>query len=119
LQAEPSVFVRQAQLDFWAHCGSQLQAGPPLADSSQYQPVGQMPVPQGLQLPSSHAERGGVLSSSAGASSSLASSAPSGFVLCCVALLLIGALGLGALPPQAPAASVIRPENPSQRQSPG
>jgi hypothetical protein len=65
----------QPQLDFCAHCGSQLQAAPPLADSSQYQPARHMPVPHGLQLPSSQAERGGALSSSAGASSSALSSA--------------------------------------------
>jgi hypothetical protein len=75
LQPEPSVLVTQPQLDFCAHCGSQLQAGPPLADSSQYQPVRHKPLPHGLQLPSSQAERGGALSSSAGESSSPLSSA--------------------------------------------
>jgi hypothetical protein len=115
LQAEPSAALMQLQLDFWAHCGSQLQAGPPLADSSQYQPVRHMPLPQGLQLPSSHAERGAAVSSSAGASSSLASAAASGFASWCEVALAVGALGLGALPPHAPATSAITLEKPSQR----
>jgi hypothetical protein len=78
LHAEPSALATQPQLDFCAHCGSQLHAGPPLADSSQYQPVGHMPVPHGLHEPSSHAERGGALSSSADDSSSEESSLGSG-----------------------------------------
>ena len=75
LQPAPSFPVKQAQLDLRAHCGSQPQAGPPLADSSQYQPLGQTPAPQGLQVPSSQsAAFGASLGSVAGSSLSVASS---------------------------------------------
>jgi hypothetical protein len=47
----------QAQPDFWAHSGSQPQAGPPGALSSQYQPLGQRAPPHGLHVPSSQAAR--------------------------------------------------------------
>jgi len=43
--------VTQPQVGFSAHSASQLQALP--AFSSQYQPVGQMPLPHTLQVPSS------------------------------------------------------------------
>jgi len=53
LQLGPSTRVTQPQLGFSAHSASQLQALPPLAFSSQYQPAGQMPLPHLLQVPSS------------------------------------------------------------------
>jgi len=53
LQLEPSTRVTQPQLGFSAHSANQLHAPPPLAFSSQYQPVGQMPVPHLLHVPSS------------------------------------------------------------------
>jgi hypothetical protein len=43
----------QPHVGFSAHSVSQLQAPPPLAFSSQYQPAGQMPLPHLLQVPSS------------------------------------------------------------------
>jgi len=42
----------QPQVGFPAHSVSQLQ---PLLFSSQYQPLGQMPLPQWLHVPSAHA----------------------------------------------------------------
>lgn len=42
----------QAHPGFEAQSGSQLQAGPPLTPSSQYQPLGHTPLPQLKQLPS-------------------------------------------------------------------
>jgi hypothetical protein len=53
LQPAPSTRVTQLQVAFSAHSASQLHAPPPLARSSQYQPTGQMPLPQTLQVPSS------------------------------------------------------------------
>jgi hypothetical protein len=53
LQLAPSTRVTQPQLGFSAHSANQLQALPPLAFSSQYQPAGQMPLPHLLQVPSS------------------------------------------------------------------
>jgi hypothetical protein len=53
LQLEPSTRVTQPHVGFSAHSDSQLQAPPPLAFSSQYQPAGQMPLPHKLQVPSS------------------------------------------------------------------
>jgi hypothetical protein len=91
------------QLDFCAHCGSQLHAAPPLADSSQYQPVGHMPAPHGLHVPSSQAARGGALSSSAGVSSSVLSSLGAGVAFSCA--VAAGAFDPAALPPQAAAAN--------------
>jgi hypothetical protein len=43
----------QLQAGFFAHSGSQPQAAPPGALSSQYQPLGQSASPQGEQVPSS------------------------------------------------------------------
>lgn len=54
----------QLQLGLAAHSASQLQA---LAFSSQYQPAGQMPLPHGVQVPSSQRGPAG-----AGSGSSLA-----------------------------------------------
>jgi hypothetical protein len=53
LQLAPSTRVTQPQVGFSAHSVSQLQAPPPLAFSSQYQPAGQIPLPQRLHVPSS------------------------------------------------------------------
>jgi hypothetical protein len=57
----------QAQSSFFPHSGSQLQAAPPLAFSSQYQPCGHVPEPHSKHVPSSQVDRG-VLSVSASAS---------------------------------------------------
>lgn len=56
----------QPQLGFSAHSVSQLQAAPPLAFSSQYQPCGHKPLPHGLQLPSSQLGLCGPSSEAAG-----------------------------------------------------
>gem|GEM_PF-40484 len=53
LQLAPSTRVTHAQVGLSAHSVSQLHAPPPFAFSSQYQPVGQMPLPHLLQVPSS------------------------------------------------------------------
>ena len=106
LQPDPSALATQPQLDFCAHCGSQLHAGPPLADSSQYQPVGHMPFPHGLHVPSSQAARGGALSSSAAESSSEASSLGSAFAWSCAVAGL--ALSPAAPPPHALEAEISR-----------
>ena len=50
----------QLQVGLSAHSVSQLQAPPPPAFSSQYQPAGQMPPPHRLQVPSSQFGPGGV-----------------------------------------------------------
>jgi hypothetical protein len=100
LQALPSLPIKHEQLDFRAQAGSQPQAGPPAADSSQYQPLGQMPEPHGLHVPSSHAAGCGARSS--GDESSLAvSSAELGSLESESRLLAEGALGAVAEPPQA------------------
>jgi hypothetical protein len=65
-----NAFFTHAQLAFCAHSGSQPQAGPPGAPSSQYQPFGQRASPHGVQVPSSHVAR-------AGAGAAFASSSPS------------------------------------------
>src|SRR6185369_11727743 len=53
LQLEPNTRVTQLHVGFSAHSANQLQAPPPLAFSSQYQPAGQMPLPHKLHVPSS------------------------------------------------------------------
>ena len=73
-QAGPRTRLTQAQVGFSAHSASQLQA---LVFSSQYQPVGQMPLPQTLQVPSSQLGPF-ALSRSAGASASLSLAAALG-----------------------------------------
>jgi len=65
----------QAQPGFFAHSGSQPQAAPPGALSSQYQPVGQSASPHGAQVPSS--QLAFVAAASSWLGSSLPSSAPS------------------------------------------
>jgi hypothetical protein len=69
----------QPQLGLSAHSVSQLHAAPPLALSSQYQPLGQMPLPHRLQLPSSQLGPRGWSSArlTEASSSSLAESEPS------------------------------------------
>ena len=62
--------VTHAQLVLLAHSLSQLQAGPPGAPSSQNQPVGQMPLPHTVHVPSSQLGPLGLLSATALSSSS-------------------------------------------------
>lgn len=67
-----------AQPGFFAHSGNQPQAGPPFALSSQYQPFGHKPSPQGMQVPSEHAGAGASLAASLSSdASALVSSAVS------------------------------------------
>jgi hypothetical protein len=56
-QALPSTLLTHAQSGFFPQAGSQLQAAPPCALSSQYQPSGHEPFPHVKHVPSSHAER--------------------------------------------------------------
>jgi hypothetical protein len=99
-----SAFFTHAQLDFCAHSGTQPQAGPPFALSSQYQPVGQMASPQGVQVPSSQVARGGA-GALVVASSSLSGASDFGALPACASGAVV-ADSAGLLePPQAVASS--------------
>jgi hypothetical protein len=93
----------QAHPGFEAQSGNQLQAGPPLTPSSQYQPLGHTPLPQLKQLPSPQSLFGACVSTSLSElpAASLSSSAPASAGPSCEAdSLLSGSRTSGVAEPQ-------------------
>ncbi len=103
-----NVFFTQAQPAVFAHSGSQPQAGPPGALSSQYQPFGHRASPQGEQVPSSQVARFGA--GAALASPSSLGSAAARAWLCEVeaAEVEVAFWACGAPPPQPTKQSAIK-----------